>query len=96
MLDGRKHAVGHQYLPGPGIRAQAGSEIRHAADGGVVEAALEADPAESRKALGDTDSDREVVSLTTPPLRELGDGIAKAQRRPDRPLGRVVVREPGR
>ena len=27
MLDGRKHAVGHQYLPGAGVGTQAGSEI---------------------------------------------------------------------
>ena len=96
MLDGRKHAVGHQYLPGSGVRTQAGREIRHAADGGVVEAALEADPAESRKALGDTDSDREVVSLTAPPRAS----SLTASRMPSAVLtarsGCVIAWEPGR
>ena len=66
VLGGRQHAVGDQHLPGPGIGAQAGGEIRDAADGGVVEASFEPDPAEGREALGDTDSQRQVMPVAEP------------------------------
>ena len=89
----REHAVGDQYLPGPGIGAQPGGEIRDTADRGVVEAALEADPAEGRKALGDTDSQGEVMAVAEPAGGKLAHGVPELQRHPDRTLGRVVTRD---
>ena len=52
--------------PGPGLGAQAGRQVRHRADRGVVRAALEADAAERGVALRDPDAEAEVV----PPLRQ--------------------------
>ena len=71
VLGGCEHAVGDQNLPGSGIGTQPGGEIGDTADGGVVEAALEADPAEGREALGNPDSDREVMTVPAPARGEL-------------------------
>ena len=93
VLDGCEHAVGDQYLPGAGVGTQSGGEIRDTADGGVVEAALEADPAEGREALGDADSQGEVVTVAAPSRGKLAHGVANLQRHPDCTLGRVVARD---
>ena len=92
VLDGGENAVGDQHLPGPGVRAQPRGEIRDAADGGVVEAAFEADPAERRVTLGDPLPESEVVAPPTPPDGQLAHRIADPQRHPDGALGGVVVR----
>ncbi len=93
VLDGREHAVGDQYLPGAGVGAQPRGEIGDAADRRVVEAALETDPAERREALGDPDSQREIVTFAPPPRGKLAHGVADLQRHSHRTLRGVVVRD---
>ena len=93
VLDGGENAVGDQHLPGPGVRAQPRGQIRDAADRGVVEAAFEADPAESREALGDPLPEGEVVAFAAPPNGQLVHRIADLQRHADGALGGVVVRD---
>src|SRR5213592_3082717 len=46
-------ALADEDLAGGGLGAEAGGEVGHAADGAVVEAALEADGADGRVALRD-------------------------------------------
>ena len=93
MLGACEHAVGDQHLPGAGVGTQPGGQIGDAADGGVVEPALEADPAEGRKALGDTDSQGEVMAVAEPAGGKLAHGVPELERHPDRTLGRVVARD---
>ena len=57
-----------QDLPRLGAGAEPGGEVGDTADRGVVETALEADPAERRVTLRDPDAEAEVV---TEPIGEL-------------------------
>jgi hypothetical protein len=57
VLSGREDAVSDQDLPWARIRTQAGSKIRDAPDGGVVETTLEADSAKGRKARSYADAE---------------------------------------
>ena len=56
ILDRAQDALAYQDLAGLGLGTEAGGEICHGADGGIVEAALEADLTECRIALGDADT----------------------------------------
>ena len=93
VLDGGENAVGDAHLPWTGVRAQPRGQIRDAADGGVVEAALKTDAAQRRKALGNPLSEREIPPLTPPPHGQLVHRVADLQRHAHRTLGGVIVRD---
>ncbi len=84
MLDGGEHAIADQYLPATGFCAQPGGAVGDAADGRVVEAALEADPAESRENPWSTP----MPIARSWPLRcqlrgKLANGVPDVDRHPD-------------
>ena len=77
-----------RICPAGRFRAQPRGEVRHAADRGVVEAPLEADPAQRGVALRDADAEAEIVAPAAPALRP-ARRPGRAWRRPsDRALGR--------
>ena len=84
------HPLGDQDLPRRGLRAQPGGQVGDGADGGVVEPALEADPAERGVALRDADAEAEVVAPPCPPVGELA-APGRASRPPSAPPARRVV-----
>ena len=85
------HSLADQDLARGGLGAEPGREVRDAADGRVVGATLEADPAEGGVTLRDSDGEVEVVALATPPLRQLADADPHRDRHPHRAQRRVVA-----
>ena len=96
LLGRRVHAPADEDLARPGGLAQALGEDRHAADGGVVRAVLEADPAERGVALGDADDRVQVVALPAPALGQLPHAVADRDGQSHRPLRGVRARHAGR
>src|SRR5204863_1803793 len=56
FLDRGVHALADKDLPGPRLAAEAGRQVRHAPDRGVVRAAFEADLAERGMPLSNADA----------------------------------------
>src|SRR5262249_14208706 len=65
-LDRAEHALLDQDLARLGLAAEAGGHVGHGADRAVVHAALEADRADRRVALGDADAEVELVAALAP------------------------------
>src|SRR6266487_3937886 len=73
----------------PGLCAEARGQIRHRADGAVVDAPLEADRPERRVAVRDADAEVEVEAGFLPADRKLGHAPAHGRGHPHGPFGRV-------
>ena len=55
-------------MPRLGFIAEAGGHVRYRPDGGIVEAALEADGAKRRKSVRYADAETNLVPEATPPI----------------------------
>ncbi len=72
-----------RICPGFRLVAEPRSDVGDRADGGIVEAALEADGAEGGKPVRDADAEADVVPQTTPLLCQRPDGAAHFKRHQD-------------
>ena len=79
-------------LPRLRHRAQAGGEVDDGADRRVLDAALEPDAAERRVALGDADTEGEIVAVARPRLGEVADPRAHRDGHADGPQAGVLAR----
>ena len=93
ILGGAGHARRDQDLARLGLAAQARRQVRDRADGAVVPAALEADGADGRVALGDADAEAEVVPALAPGGGKVADLVAHRDGHPQGALGRPVHRQ---
>src|SRR3954471_18421973 len=89
----RGHRAVDQDLAVGGFGTKAGRQVAHGADRGVVETALEADPAERRDAFRAPDAKAEPVAFPLPVPGQVGHAPAHRHRHPDRPRGRVGARQ---
>jgi ABC-type sugar transport system ATPase subunit len=65
--------LAEEHLSGGSPVAQPGRQVGDRAEGAVVVASLEADPAQRREALGDPDAQRQVVALARSAIRVNGE-----------------------
>src|SRR4029077_4458483 len=93
ILGRRVHALGDEDLPGRRFVAKARGQVGNAPDGGVIEAAGKADPAERGVALGDAHPESQLIPPPLPAVGQFLHPLAHLQRHPDGPQGRVVTRD---
>jgi hypothetical protein len=65
-------------LSGLGFIAKTGGDVRHGADGGVIEASLKADGAERSKPVRYADAETNLVPEPTPPIGKFKSREAEA------------------
>ena len=90
VLDCDQHPRADEDLSRLGLVAKPRSNIGHRTDSGIVEAALEADGAERRKAVRDADAEANVMPKPTPFVRQRSDGVAHFKRHEHRLERRVL------
>src|SRR5439155_1328459 len=85
VAGGGVDALTDENLPGGRLRAQAEGEIGDGPDGAVVQAALEADGADGRVALGDAEAGMQLVAALAPPPRTMRAASWGEKKRLSRP-----------
>ena len=93
LLGGGVHALADQDLARPGLGAQPRGEVRHVADGRVVEPALVSDAPERGVALRHADGEGQVMAPALPLLGQRRDAVAHGDRHLDGALRGVGTRE---
>ena len=78
------HALRDEHLPGLRLAAQPRRQIGHGPDGAVIAPPVEADRAQRRVAVRDTDAEAELVAALVPARSERGDRGAHLERHADR------------
>ncbi len=84
-----QEALGDEDLTRSRLPTEAGGEVGDRSDGAVVEAPLEADGADGRVALGDAQSDVEVVAALLPAYGQPSHTVTDGDRHAERAEGRV-------
>jgi hypothetical protein len=79
ILDLHQHARANENLTGLGLVAKPRGDVRHRANGGVVEPSLEADGAERSETVRYADAEANLVPPATPRLGQRSDGLAHFQ-----------------
>src|SRR4029077_12612997 len=81
--------LAYQDLAGLGLGTETGGEVCDRADGGIVEATLEADLAKRGVALGDADTKSQLMTVLAPSLRETRRTIAHRDSHSNRSRRRI-------
>ena len=84
-FDGSEDALADENLAAVGVGAETGGEVCHRADGSVVVAPLEADPAKRRVPGLDPDPEPELDPPLSPRGRELVEPLVGGKCKPDCP-----------